>query len=273
MLKRDLEHEVVGRRIKEAEVRPGSAAMKVVKRHGRRKELSSALVGAKVERVARYGRLLALFLDNGRVLAIVPGARAQLLKTSASDDIAVHTHVVISFTIGGQLRLVDPDKTSEVYVVSVEEFEAERAAEAPAIDPLEVAVTWQHLSAMLSERSVPLRALLTEGATLIGIGDLYADEVLFAAGLRPDHRTDKLSSSDVRRLYRALMETLQEAVKARGTSYGDDGFRDLSGTPGTFQLGLKVYERDGEACRRCRSTIVKEQVDGATAYLCPRCQS
>ena len=134
-------------------------------------------------------------------------------------------------------------------------------------------MTWQHLSATLNQRSASLRELLTDGSTLIGIGDLYADEVLFAAGLRPDHRTDKLTSSDVRRLYRALMETLQEAVKARGTSHGEDGFRDLSGALGTFQLELKVYGRDGEPCKRCRSTVVKEKVNGGVAYLCPRCQS
>jgi formamidopyrimidine-DNA glycosylase len=96
---------------------------------------------------------------------------------------------------------------------------------------------------------------------------------LFAAGLRYDRSSDRLTSQDVRRLYRALMETLQDAVKARGTSWGPANFRDLGGHPGMFQLELKVYERDGEPCRRCRNQIEKADWDGNFTYFCPQCQT
>jgi formamidopyrimidine-DNA glycosylase len=117
-----------------------------------------------------------------------------------------------------------------------------------------------------------MKDLLLDGGFIVGLGDIYSDEILFTAGLRHDRPSDQLSSQDVRRLYRALMEVLQDALKARGTSYGDDGFSDLHGDPGQYQLELKVYEREGESCRRCRSAILREKKSSYVSYFCPQCQ-
>ncbi|MGH2746987.1 MAG: bifunctional DNA-formamidopyrimidine glycosylase/DNA-(apurinic or apyrimidinic site) lyase [Actinomycetota bacterium] len=276
VIRRDLEKEIVGRRIKDAEIRPGTNAMKVVPRHGRRKEFSDLLVGAKIERIDRRGRRLFLDLDTDDALVIALGSAGRLVKTSTSEEIAPHTHVVIEFTIGGQLRYVDSKLTGEVFVMPRSELDKDKDAGrlGSSIDPLDNGqpITWHQFSSLLEEGKTGLKKLLTDEAFVVGLGNMYSDEILFSAGIRYDRQSDKLSSQDVRRLYRALMETLQEAVKARGTSWGDDGFTDLSGTPGEYQLELKVYERDGEPCRRCRSEIVKEKFDGGFTYFCPQCQ-
>ncbi|MDQ3981275.1 MAG: bifunctional DNA-formamidopyrimidine glycosylase/DNA-(apurinic or apyrimidinic site) lyase [Actinomycetota bacterium] len=271
VIRRDLEKEIVGRRAKEVQVRPGSNAMKVISRHGRRKDFQDLLVGAKVERIDRRGRALLLELDNARTLVFELGRTGQLLKTSASDDIATHTHIVIAFTIGGHLRFSDPSKEGEVYVIPNEEVA--EATGTSAIDPLDQPLAWHHFSALLEERETILKDLLMDEDFMVGIGDIYSDEILFAAGLRYDRPSNKLSSQDVRRLYRALMEILQEAVKARGTSWGEPQFTDLQGDPGQYQLELKVYEREGEFCRRCRNAIVKEPFGDGYTYFCPQCQS
>lgn len=276
VIRRDLEKEIVGRRIKDAEIRPGTNAMKVVPRHGRRKEFSDLLVGAKIERIDRRGRRLFLDLDTDDALVIALGSAGRLVKTSTSEEIAPHTHVVIEFTIGGQLRYVDSKLTGEVFVMPRSELDKDKDAGrlGSSIDPLDNGqpITWHQFSSLLEEGKTGLKKLLTDEAFVVGLGNMYSDEILFSAGIRYDRQSDKLSSQDVRRLYRALVETLQEAVKARGTSWGDDGFTDLSGTPGEYQLELKVYERDGEPCRRCRSEIVKEKFDGGFTYFCPQCQ-
>jgi formamidopyrimidine-DNA glycosylase len=273
VVKRDLEKEVVGRRVKEAEVRPGSNAMKIIRRHGRRKEFQELLVGAKVERVGRVGKWLLLELDNDRVLTVNLGPTGQLLKTSASDDIAPHTHLVIAFTIGGQLRMIDPTRTGEVFVAPRDEVENMKELRGFAIDPLENPLAWQTFSSLLEQREEEMKSLLMDESFIVGLGDIYSDEVLFAGGIRHDRLSSKLSSQDVRRLYRGLMETLQDAVKSRGTSWGGNEFKDLHGDSGLFQLELKVYEREGEPCRRCRSAIVKEKIKGRFTYFCPQCQS
>lgn len=272
VLRRDLEREVVGRRVKEAEVRPSSNAMKIIRHHGRRKDFQDLLTGARIDRAGRKGTHLVLELDNGHALVIHPGPAGQLLKTSASDDLSPHTHVVIGFTIGGQLRYIDPRKSGEVYVLPLEDIKTVGCN--GAIDPFESPLTWQRFSLLLSQREQRLKDLLMDESFICGLGDIYSDEILWAAGLRHGHLSNKLSSQDVRRLYRGLSETLQEALKARGTSSaGGHSWVDLQGVPGTYQLELKVYERADEPCRRCRHLVVREKIDGGYAYFCPQCQA
>ena len=273
VVRRDLEKEVVGRRIKDVEVRAGSNAMKIIRRHGRRKEFQDLLAGAKVELIHRTGRFIGLELDNHKVLSVNLGECGQLLKTSASDPMVSHTHIVLGFTIGGQLRIVDSKMNSEIFVATKEDFEKLRI-ENTAIDPLDnQPFTWQHFSALLEGGKKGMKELLMDERFVCGLGNMYSDEVLFTAGIRFDRSSDTLSSQDVRRVYRALMETVQEAVKARGTSWGEVEFKDLQGEPGLYQLELKVYERDGEAGRRCRHTIEKEPFQDDYTYFCPQCQS
>ena len=273
VVRRDLEKEIVGRRVKDVEVRPGSRAMKIIRRHGRRKEFQDLLAGARVEAIDRAGKSVALELDNGQMLVVDLGDAGVLLKTSASDGMASHTHILIGFTIGGQLRVIDPTLAGEVYVEPKEDFERHKK-ELSGLDPLDnQPFTWHHFSSILEARDEPMKELLMDQDFICGLGDIYSDEVLFAAGLRYDRSSSALSSQDVRRLYRALMETLQDALKARGTTWGHQDFRDLSGNPGLFQLELKVYEREGEACRRCRNTIVREGFGDRFTYFCPQCQS
>jgi formamidopyrimidine-DNA glycosylase len=106
-----------------------------------------------------------------------------------------------------------------------------------------------------------------------GLGNIYSDEVLFHAGLRHDRMSDSLSSQEVRRLYRAIQETLQDAIRYRGTSLADEAYVDLFGKPGEFASELKVYGRTGLPCRRCRTPIQSVKVAGRGAYFCPQCQS
>jgi formamidopyrimidine-DNA glycosylase len=180
---------------------------------------------------------------------------------------------VIGFTIGGQLRLLDPKAASEIYVASDGEIAELPEFSSDAIDPLEQQVTWHHFSGLLEEREQPMKDLLMDNNFIVGLGHLYSDEILWTSALRYDRGSNKLTSQDVRRLYRALIETLQEALKARGTTWGSANFRDLHGDPGQYQLELKVFEREGEPCRRCRTPIEKEPYGDGFTYLCPQCQS
>lgn len=273
VIRRDLEKEIVGRRIKDVEITSSRNAMKVIPRHGRRKEFQALLEQAKFEKVDRRGKKILLGLDNGNTMTVDLGDTGQLIKTSASDPLETHTHVVIGFTIGGQLRLLDPKAASEIYVASDGEIAELPEFSSDAIDPLEQQVTWHHFSGLLEEREQPMKDLLMDNNFIVGLGHLYSDEILWTSALRYDRGSNKLTSQDVRRLYRALIETLQEALKARGTTWGSANFRDLHGDPGQYQLELKVFEREGEPCRRCRTPIEKEPYGDGFTYLCPQCQS
>ncbi len=160
-----------------------------------------------------------------------------------------------------------------MFVTAVDELGKVKELDHVAIDPLEDTFTWQQFSAELARRAAKLKSLLMDQRFISGLGNIYSDEVLFAAGLRYDHMSDALSSQEVRRLYRAIREIVQDAIRFRGTTLADEAYLDLFGKPGEFQEELKVYGRRGQACRRCRTPIISEKFSGRTTYFCPQCQS
>lgn len=273
VVRRDLEKDVVGRRIKEADVRPQRNAMRVIRRHGRRKDFTDRLAGRKVVKVDRRGKYVLMHLDNGDVLVVHFGMSGQLLRGTKRQPFPAHTHVVIDFTQGGDLRFVDPRTFGEMFVATADELGEVKELDHVAIDPLEDTFTWQAFSAELSRRASKLKPLLMDQRFVSGLGNIYSDEVLFAAGLRWDRMSDALSSQEVRRLYRAMREVVQDAIRARGTTLDDEAYLDLFGKPGEYQAELKVYGRGGLPCRRCRTPIVVEKINGRSSYYCPQCQS
>jgi formamidopyrimidine-DNA glycosylase len=273
VVRRDLEKDVVGRRIRDADVRPQRNAMRVIRRHARRKEFSDRLAGKKISRIDRKGKYVLMYLDGGDVLVVHFGMSGQLLRGTKRQALPPHTHVVLEFMQGGDLRFVDPRTFGEMFVTSADDLGKVRELDHIAIDPLEDAFTWQQFSAELARRATKLKPLLMDQKFISGLGNIYSDEVLFAAGLRWDRMSDTLSSQEVRRLYRALREVVQEAIRFRGTTLEDEAYVDLYGKPGEFAAELKVYGRKGLPCRRCRTPIEVVKISGRNSYYCPQCQS
>jgi formamidopyrimidine-DNA glycosylase len=273
VVRRDLEKEVVGRRVKGVEVRPHRNAMRVIRRHARRKEFADRLAGRKITKVDRKGKYVLLHLDDGDVLVVHFGMSGQFLRGTKRQSLPAHTHVVIEFQQGGDLRFVDPRTFGEMFVASADELGKVKELDHIAIDPLEDTFTWQEFSAELARRAAKLKSLLMDQKFVSGLGNIYSDEVLFAAGLRHDRMSDSLSSQEVRRLYRAIREVVQDAIRYRGTTLDDEAYVDLFGKPGEFQAELKVYGRKGLACRRCRTPIDVVKISGRNSYFCPQCQS
>ena len=273
VMRRDLEKEVVGKKVKDVEVRPHRNAMRVIRRHSRRKEFGDRLSGRKFTKIDRKGKYLLLYLDDGDVLVVHFGMSGQLLRGTKRQALPQHTHVVIEFQQGGDLRFVDPRTFGEMFVASADQLGKIKELDHIAIDPLEDTFTWQEFSGDLARRASKLKPLLMDQKFVSGVGNIYSDEVLFAAGLRYDRMSDSLSSQEVRRLYRAMREVLQEAVRFRGTTLADEAYVDVFGKPGDFATELKVYGRKGLACRRCRTPIDTVKLSGRTSYFCPQCQS
>jgi formamidopyrimidine-DNA glycosylase len=269
-IRRDLDKDVVGRRIKSVEVK----GKRSVRRHKTSAEFKNRLEGRKVEAVRRAGKYLLVDLDGGDVLVVHLGMSGQLLRVkSPKEPMERHTHVVITFTQGGQLRFIDPRTFGELFVTTADELGSAVPELAHlGFDPLEDVMSWARFGLMLAERRTALKALLMDQKFVAGIGNVYSDEILFAAGLRYDRASDSLSAQEVRRLYRAMIETLTEAVKLRGSSLADEQYRDLYGEVGEYQGQHQVYDRDGQPCRRCRNAVVKVKVNGRSAFLCEHCQ-
>lgn len=268
-IRRGLEKEAVGKRVKSAEV----TGVKAIHRNGTKKAFQGRVEGAKVKSVDRRGRHLVSVLDTGDVLVLDLGEHGQLLRATPKEPTPKHTHVVLTFTQGGQLRYVDPKISGEMFVVEGDRL-VEEVPELAArgVDPVGEPVSWTVFAQRIIGTEGKLKSVLLDPSVVAGIGNLYADEICFEAGLRPDRPTSSLSAQEIRRLFRALVETLHEAVKHRGTTTDDHPFTDVYGNPGEFQLLLQVHGRDGEACRRCRSAVSKMRLGNRTTWFCESCQ-
>lgn len=268
VLRKDLEKDVVGKRVKDVTVRTAS----LVGRHRNRPEFIKALTGRKIEGITRRGTALVFELDEDAAMVVLLGSAGTLSRETASEEAGRNTHLVATFTTGGALHVVDGAKDGEVFIVSREEAESLPELTFTGIDPLTDTFTWPSFNQELKTRAAPLKEVLVDSSFIVGLGDLYSDEILWAAGLSGGRGSAGLSSQEVRRLYRAVQEILQEAVKQGGT--GDDpnesGSDEFEGEYGEF---LKVHDREDQPCPRCRQPILRGPVAGRDSFYCGNCQT
>jgi len=268
VIRRDLERDAVGRRIKDVDVK----LPRIIRRHKTRKEFTDGLIGRKITRVDRRGKYLLVHLDSADVLVMHLGMSGRIERTTGRRGIEKHTHVVIKFATGGELRFIDMRQFGELFVSTVDGLDGVKELKHIALDPLGDSFTWQLFSEIVSSRKMKLKTLLMDQKFISGIGNIYSDEILWAAGLRYDRSSDGLTSQEVRRMYRAMQEVLQEGIRHGGVTLEDETYRNLYGKSGEFQEHLKAYGREGKPCRRCRTPIVRERWGNRSTYFCRQCQ-
>ncbi len=264
-MKRDLEREVVGKKIKTVT----AEGMTVLGKYKNRKAFTNLLVGHKITLVDRVGLNLLFYTDEGDVL--VAEANKTMRPHRATNKAATHdgTEVVITFTQHGQLRFVDEKGKGELYVIAADDVEDAVAAMAPqGLDPVAEPLSWTHFGELLRHSDTALKTMLTDTKIIMGIGNMYTDEILFTSGLKYDRNSTSLSSQEVRRLYRALVETLHDAMKYRGTTLDGNYYLDVFGEAGIYQDHLQVWDREGELSPRSRAPIQKTKFNGAVTYYC-----
>ena len=270
VLRKDLEKEIVGKKVKDVTVQTPSIVRPF---HRNRPELVKALEGRKLEAVRRRGSTLFVDLDDEQTWIIDPGSNGNLHRETATADAGDHTHLTVSFTTGGAIHVSESvaEPTARVGVVPTDG--AAEAADVPpdALDPLDDNPTWMEFARFLAAASMQLRFLLTDPQHVVGIGQVYSDEILWEAGLRHDRGSDTLSTQEVRRLYRAMHEVIQLAMKAAGSALEDVDPADVGDEDGMADH-IKVHGRDGKPCHRCRRPIVRTRLKkGIYTYHCERC--
>jgi formamidopyrimidine-DNA glycosylase len=278
VLRRQLEKEYVGKRVRAADVKTRQyvkeakpSGKRVTKRAITPKEFEKHIAGGKVKAVHRKGKYLAFELDNKNYLVVHLGMSGHLVKATAKRAPDKHTHVILHFSQGGDVRFFDARRFGECFVADTEAYT--EAMEPLGLDAINDQIPWQLFGEMVSQRKMKMKSLLMDQEFMAGLGNIYSDEVLFQAGLPYDRVSDSLTSNEVRRLSRAVGEVLQEAIKNRGTTLSDGEWRDLYDEPGEHQNALLVHGREGEPCRRCRTPIEKVRIGQRSHYFCPQCQS
>lgn len=261
VLRRELEREIVGRQITTVDVQVAPTVT-----HTRtRKIFADLLADATIVSVARRGLLLLVGLDEGRVLVVRLGETGTFRRGPVTEPAGL----TVAFAQGPSLHVFGLGKDAEIFVVVADQLDAAVPELAKlGFDPLDEPLTWVRFSSRLSGRHEPMKRLLLDATFVAGLGEVYIDEVLFEAGVRYDRMCDSLSSQEVRRLYRSLIEVMHDAVKHRGSSLGVNGFGDLAGKPGEHQDHLQVYGREGKLSPRSRTPIKKIKYEGRWTYYC-----
>jgi formamidopyrimidine-DNA glycosylase len=193
------------------------------------------------------------------------GMTGRLLVTAPDGPIAPHTHARLSLASGRELRFVDPRRFGRL---EFRDLGRSAGFSAAGADPL--AVTAEEFAALFRSRRLAIKAALLNQTLLAGVGNIYADESLFRAGIRPRKRAGRLTMAELERLRLALREVLEHAIMLGGSSVSD--YVDAEGMRGFFQLEHCVYLRTGLPCRRCQSPIRRIVVGGRGTHYCPHCQ-
>lgn len=188
------------------------------------------------------------------------GMTGKMLVCPPDRPIEKHTHAIVGLASGREVRFVDPRRFGRLSVT--------HSFTAPGSEPLEVEL--ERFVELFRGRKTPIKSALLNQKLLSGVGNIYADESLFRAGIRPRRPAASLSKEDLRRLYLAVQEVLKEAIALGGSSISD--YVDADGEEGSFQLQHRVYGREGEPCLVCKILIKRIVIAGRSSHYCPKCQ-
>ncbi|HEY7353830.1 MAG TPA: bifunctional DNA-formamidopyrimidine glycosylase/DNA-(apurinic or apyrimidinic site) lyase [Terriglobales bacterium] len=230
-------------------------------------QISAALGGKTISSVRRAGKHIVFDLTDrtngtaGKAQWIVHlGMTGSLRIYPGGADIEKHTHAILGLSSGRELRFIDPRRFGRLSVVG--EFRA------PGAEPLQI--TLNDFISRFHERKTPIKSALLNQKLLSGVGNIYADEALFRAKIRPRRRAASLTRDELRRLHSSLKQVLREAIRAGGSSISD--YVDANGDEGFFQLKHRVYGRESKPCRVCTTPIKRIVIAGRSSHYCPHCQ-
>lgn len=228
--------------------------------------LKRRTVGKRITDVRRRGKYILLEVGEEKIVVIHLRMTGKLLVLP-SDETTEYQRISFLFQEGEQLVL---DNMRRFGTLDLLESEAEEPLASLGLEPFRDEYRWERFRELF-ETTQPLKLLLLDQKKLAGLGNIYASEVLFRAGLNPLLPGQKASSAERERLFELIPEVLTEAIEKNGTTI--DTFKDSAGEPGSFQNFLRVYNREGEPCEECGTEIVKEQQSGRSTYYCPDCQN
>jgi formamidopyrimidine-DNA glycosylase len=190
------------------------------------------------------------------------GMTGRLQVCDPQTEIAKHTHAILKLASGRELRFVDPRRFGRLSVSGSEGFDA------TGIEPLEVDL--ENFIALFRDRKTPIKSALLNQKLLRGVGNIYADESLFRAGIRPRRRASTITRDELAKLHASVKNVLKEAIALGGSSVSD--YVNADGEAGFFQLEHRVYGREGEPCLVCKTPIKRVVIAGRSSHFCPKCQ-
>jgi formamidopyrimidine-DNA glycosylase len=263
-IKRGLRQKVKGKKIKAVKV----LLPKMVRRHSSSREVVSRARGKKVVEIKRRGKALLFILDSPDVLIFRLGMTGQMLWSHPRNPLRKdkHTHVIINFENGERILFRDMRQFGELFVSS--ECDLEETLNM-GIEPLDKDFTSKTL-ARITSSPMKIKNLLMDQKKIAGIGNIYADEILFEAGIHPLKPACLLKRKELGMLHRSIRAILNEAIACKGDTIGQ--YRNAFGERGQYQNYHRVYQRGGDPCHRCHTPVKRVKLSGRSCHFCPSCQ-
>jgi formamidopyrimidine-DNA glycosylase len=234
-------------------------------------EIIEVLTGSRIDRVHRVGKTIVLDLSRKDLsrkkkpsqFLVHLGMTGRLLVSTSDTPVPPHTHAILTLSSRKELRFIDARRFGRLSVVA-----PDTKYEGPGAEPLTIPL--EDFITLFRNRKTPIKAALLNQSLLHGVGNIYADEALFHAGIRPTRHAGRLTRAELTRLRAALIKVLTEAIQLGGSSVSD--YVDADGVAGFFQLRHHVYSRTGQPCRICTTPIKRIVLAGRSTHYCPACQ-
>ncbi len=264
VVKLSLERRLVGRRFSTVSVH--SPAL----REPLDKDVLGSLAHATVRGLRRRAKYLLIDLDGGRTLVIHLGMSGRLTVVPSGDPRQKHEHLSFSLSDGGRLRLVDPRRFGMAFALPTSELDADRRFAHLGIEPLGADLTGEFLRHKAAGRRGPIKGFLMDGKIVVGVGNIYACEVLWRSKVHPKRSVGRVGCATWQSLAGSIQAVLSSAIKQGGTTLSD--FQDGEGNAGYFQVSLAAYGRESKPCSRCGAPIRRIVQGNRSTFYCPRCQ-
>ncbi len=230
----------------------------------------SGLEGSRILGVRRRSKYLLLEMEDASTILIHLGMSGSLRIVPLSEPWKKHDHVAITLGGGGQLRFHDPRRFGLVLHILEPDPSAHPLLASLGPEPLEPGFAAAHLAAACAKRAAAIKLVIMDAKVVVGVGNIYASEALFRAGIRPSTPARKISRPRLARLVQAIREVLAEAITQGGTTLRD--FLQSDGRPGYFRQRLFVYDRKGQPCLVCETPISHAVLGQRSTYWCRVCQ-
>jgi formamidopyrimidine-DNA glycosylase len=261
--RRGIEPHLAGKKILEVIVRRGDLRQPVTPGIAEIEDL-------RVNAVRRRSKYLLIDLSGQRILLIHLGMSGSLRVTDPSEAWKKHDHFALSMTGGRQLRFHDPRRFGLVLLLDAVDEKHHPLLAGLGPEPLEPEFTAAGLMQTCRGRSAAIKNVIMDARVVVGVGNIYASEALFRAGIRPATTAGRVSAARMAKLVTAIRDVLAEAIREGGTTLRD--FLNSDGRPGYFRQRLFVYGRKGEPCRICGTPVAHTVLGQRATFWCPKCQ-
>ncbi|MFA5228156.1 MAG: bifunctional DNA-formamidopyrimidine glycosylase/DNA-(apurinic or apyrimidinic site) lyase [Candidatus Paceibacterota bacterium] len=239
-------------------------------------EFTKKIINKKIINVKRRGKIILIYLEDGTILLIHQKISGHLLLGKwkfeenqwiappgplKEDPMNKYLHIVINLSDGRQLSLSDPRKFAKMEIIKDDVID---------IGPEPLEIDYETFRELFRKKRGKIKQLLMKQEFIVGIGNIYASEILFLSKIHPEEEVSKLGEEDFKNIFKNMVFILKESIRLRGDSFSD--FRTIYGEKGAFQNIMKVYQKNGQPCFNCNTKIERINLGGRGTFFCPNCQ-